>query len=293
MLLQNPHLRGCARVCFVFYVWACGTVLSAQSNAQQKHENFIQRFERRASETQNKQPGWAIPLSAPHSGLIQSYRADFFRQISNTGVRTWNHGGGKGANFIPLPNTQIDINMPAYYNRSTGSGEGLGDFAFGVKYRIFTSNEKKHNYSGMLGVAFSFPTAHEKNGSSDPIITPNLAIGKGWGRFDLQTSSQIALPTGNVQTLGRHVTWNTVAQYKIGKIFWPEIENSTVFFRGGSNDGKIQNFILPGVMVGKIKFFPKDPKSRSGVAFGAGYQWATTPFHTFDHVPYFSVRVAF
>lgn len=290
MLSVSSLARGIAVLCLsAFSPLAIST---ASAEGPPERESFFEGFERRATETQSKQPGWSVPLSAPHSGLIQSYRADFSRQISSTGVHTWNHGGGKGLNFIPLPNTQIDINMPGYFNRSIGGGEGLGDFAFGVKYRMFTANEKKGNYSGMLGVAMSFPTAHEKNGASHPVITPNLAVGKGWGRFDVQSSALIALPTGNTQTLGRPVTWNTLAQYKIGKYFWPEIENTTVFFRGGPNDGRTQNFVLPGVMT-KIKPRPQDPKSRLSLALGAGFQFATTHFHTYDHVPFFSVRVGF
>ena len=257
------------------------------------NEGFFAGFERRASATQSKQPGWAVPLFAPYSGLIQSIRLDFTRQVSTTGVETWNYGGGKGLNFIPLPNTQIDINFPAYHQRSSGNGDGAGDFAFGVKYRLLTANEKKGNYSVLLGIATTLPTGSYSNGASHAMITPNIAIGKGWGRFDVQTTASINLPTGNTSRLGRHVTWHTLGQLHVGKYFWPEIENTTIFYRGGANDGRVQNHILPGFMFGKIKFKPEDPKSRTGISVGAGMQFATTHFHVHDHMPIFSARFTF
>jgi hypothetical protein len=266
--------------------------------SDREDDDFFSGFEKRATATQSRQPGWSVPLLAPHSGLIQSFRQDFTRQVTTSttaanGTRTWNYGAGKGFNFIPLPNTQVDINVPHYLDRSTGLKDGFGDFSFGVKYRVFTANEKKGNYSAMVGIAASFPTGSYDNGATHAVITPNVAVGKGWGRFDVQSSATVALPVDNTVKLGRHVAWHNLVQWHVGKYFWPEIENSTTFFRGGSNDGRVQNFILPGVMVSKIKFRPKDPKSRLGLALGGGMQFATTHFHTYDHTPVFSVRFAF
>lgn len=255
-------------------------------------EDFFKAYQRRATATHSRQPGWSVPLYAPHAGLIQSFRQDWTRQVAGTGVETWNAGGGKGFNFIPLPNTQVDINPPSYYQRDNGSGNGFGDVSIGLKYRMFTASEKKGNYSGMIGLAASFPTGSYKNGATDAVLTPNIALGKGWGRFDVQTSAQIALPLGHASTLGRPVTWNTLAQYKVGKYLWPEIESNTTFFQGGANARNVQSFVLPGVM-SKFRLRPKTEGSRMSLASGAGMQFAVTRFHTYDHMPVFSVRLGF
>lgn len=255
-------------------------------------DDFFTAYQKRATQTQSKQPGWSVPLLAPHAGLIQSYRQDVTRQVSTTGVDTWNIGSGKGFNFIPLPNTQIDINTPSYHQRDNGSGNGFGDFSIGVKYRVFTANEKKGNYSAMLGVAASFPTGSHRNGVTDSRITPNFTIGKGWGNFDIQTSASIALPVGNTANLGRPVAWNTLAQYKVGKYFWPEIESNTTFFQGGANQRNVESFILPGVM-SKFRLRPHKEGSRLTLASGTGMQFAVTHFHTYDHMPIVSVRFGF
>ena len=62
----------------------------------------------------------------------------------------------------------------------------------------------------------------------------------------MQSSLGAVLPTGHTDQIGRPLNWNVVAQYRIGKVFWPEIENNATFFHGGPNDGRVQNFITPG-----------------------------------------------
>ena len=109
--------------------------------------------------------------------------------------------------------------------------------------------------------------------------------GKGLGNFDVQSTLGATLPTGNpaITTAGRPVAWNTVAQYRIGKLFWPEVESNATFYKGGTNDGKMQEFLTPGLIVGKCALHPSDPKSRPGLAVGAGMQIAASHFHAFNH----------
>ena len=51
----------------------------------------------------------------------------------------------------------------------------------------------------------------------------------------------------------------------------------------GTNNGKMQEFITPGILFGKLKLHPDDPKSRPGLTFGGGMQIATSQFHTYNH----------
>jgi hypothetical protein len=82
------------------------------------------------------------------------------------------------------------------------------------------------------------------------------------------------LPTGSVQ-IGRTIQGNTVAQYKVGKYFWPELEANAGYDYGGANDGKGLVFMTPGLMVSKVKF-RKDPKNGPGSVLGAKLQIATS-----------------
>lgn len=79
------------------------------------------------------------------------------------------------------------------------------------------------------------------------------------------------------------MAWNTAGQVRVGKLFWPEIESNAAFFKGGSHAGKMQEFITPGVLVGKCKLRPEDAHSRAGLAFGVGMQIATSHFYTYNH----------
>jgi hypothetical protein len=69
---------------------------------------------------------------------------------------------------------------------------------------------------------------------------------------------------------------------------WPEIELNTAFFQDGKNDGKKQNFVTPGLVLGRFKLV-----GRVGFTFGAGYQIATTRFHTTNHNAILTVRFPF
>ena len=275
---------------FVALQFVAATLCPAQ--AWTATEDWFRAYERRATATQSKQPGWSVPLLAPHAGLIQSFRADFTRKANTDDTYVWDYGGSKGFNFIPLPNTQVDVNLPTFVSRNPDINSGFNDMSVGVKYRLLTADEKQGNYSAMIGLATTFPTSQTRNGQTHHVLTPNVAVGKGWGAFDVQSSATINLPVGNTAAIGRNVVWNTLAQAKVGKYFWPEIESNTTFFRDGSNSGKTQSFLLPGVM-GKWKFRPGDKGSRLGIAAGFGWQFAVTSFRTYDHMPIGSVRFAF
>jgi hypothetical protein len=256
--------------------------------------NFFERWQARASATQAKQPGWAVPVFAPYPMLIQVFRADFDRQISPTGATTWNYGSSKGLNLIPFANTEFDVYYPPYLQHSSPTTvNGFGDMSFLAKYRILTSNE--HHRNAMLSVLLisTIPTGDHKNGSLDATVTPTIAAGKGIGRFDLQSTIGITLPTGDTTKLGRPIPWNTVAQFHLGKYFWPEIENNATFYDGGPNHGKKQDFLTPGFMFSRLKLRPSVPHSRLGLAAGAGMQIATSSFHSYNHQLVITTRFLF
>ena len=257
-------------------------------------DNFFSKWEKRASQTQSKQPSWSVPLVAPYPMLIQVFRADFTRQVTPTLTDTWNYGGSRGLNLIPGFNSEFDFYYPPYIQHNVKTAkDGFGDVGFLYKYRILSANEKNGNYMVSAQLTATIPTGSYSNGSTDASVSPTLLTGKGFGHFDVISCAGGTLPTGDTVKLGRTVAWNTTAQYRIHKYFWPEIEDNATFFFGGKNDGKMQNFLTPGITFSKFKFHPKDAKSRPAIAFGGGEQIATSHLHTYNHNLVFTARLLF
>ena len=122
--------------------------------------------------------------------------------------------------------------------------------------------------TGFLGV--SVPTGREAFTNHKTIITPTLAGGYGPGTreqgFDIQSTLGIALPTGNLATLGSPVTWNTAFQGHLGKL-WPELEVNYVYFKDGPNDGRSQTALTAGLVAGRFEL-----SHRMRFIIGGGYQ---------------------
>ncbi|HLH36979.1 MAG TPA: hypothetical protein VKX41_20065 [Alloacidobacterium sp.] len=257
-------------------------------------DNFFEKWEARTTQTQSKQPSWSVPLVAPYPMLIQVFRADFVRQITPARTSTWNYGFSRGLNLVPGFNSEFDFYYPPYIQHNTPTAkDGFGDVGFLYKYRILSGNEKHGNYMLSAQLTATIPTGSYSNGSTDAAVSPTLLAGKGFGRFDVISCLGGSLPTGNTDKLGRTAVWNTAAQYHLGKWLWPEVESNATWFYGGKNDGKMQNFLTPGLTLSKFKFHPADSKSRPGIALGAGMQIATSRFHSYNHGLVFTSRFIF
>jgi len=259
----------------------------AQNNAAAPASgNFYARYSTRVNAIQSHQPNWPPPLVTTYTGLFQVVRADVLRQITPTHTDTWNYGNSKGVAFIPWDRTEIDINLPPYIQHNNPTvHDGAGDMSFLGKVRLASGNEKHGAYNLCAFVVATIPTGSYKNGSTTASIAPSLAMGKGFGRLAIQTTAATTLYTGKpaTTTSGNPVVWNLAGQFRVGKLFWPEIESNATFYKGGSNHGKIQEFVTPGLLIGKCKLHPEDPHSRAGAAFGAGMQIATSQFHSYNH----------
>jgi hypothetical protein len=269
---------------------SCVSILSLPCAGQRK---FINDWEHRVRVTSSQQPGWAVPVFTPSAGLVQLLRFDGVRQYTSTHTTTWNIDGGKGFDFMPWYKTEIDFNLPPFIQHNVkGAIDGPGDFSMLLKYRLLGANERKGNYSVSAALAGSVPTGSYKNGAADGTITPTLFVGKGFGPFDVQTSAGESLPTGHTGAMGRPIAWNTALQLRVKRIFWPEVEVNTTFFRGGPHDGVAQTFISPGFEVSKIKL-TQDETSRMAVVFGGGEQIAITHYHAYNHALAFTSRLVF
>lgn len=250
-------------------------------------QSFMQRWQARATATQAAQPHWVTPLATTTPRLEQEFRSDFDRQITSAHTTTWNFGGGKGLELIPARRIELLFNVPPYLQHNSAAKDGFGDTTLLMKYRIYARNEQHGNAIVTAFFGGTIPTGSYKNGSEEATLHPTLAGGKGFGRFDVQSTLGANLPVANSDKLGRSITWNTALQYHVGHAFFPEVEFNSTFFKGGPHNRQTQNFITPGV-VGRWKLH-----NRLGITLGVGMQIATSAYHSYNHGLNLSARMPF
>jgi len=273
-----------------FFVFLAALTLCAPLVAQQ---NFAAQWEQRASATQAKQPAWPPPLITTYVGLIEVERIDFIRQTATNHVQIWNLDGGKGLNLIPFANTEVDVNLPGYFEHSAPTAaNGAGDMSFLLKYRYLSAGAEHGNYDLSAYLTSTIPSGSYKNGSADATVSPNLGFGKGFGPFDVQSTFGASLPVMDTATLGRTIVWNTAGQLHLARYFWPEVEFNSTFYKGGPNDGKNQTFATPALLAAH-KIHPSESSSRLAICAGAGEQIATSSFHSYNHAIAITMRLLF
>lgn len=243
----------------------------------------------RVDKTKDEQPHWITPLATTTPRLEEEYRYDQIWQPNARGVTTDNYDGGKGLELIPFEKVEVILNVPPYLDHNNPNvRNGWGDVAFLVKYRLLSANEEHGNYILTAFLGWSLPTGQFSNGALHPVITPTIAYGKGFGNLDLQGTLGVGLPTADTSSLGRAIAWNNTFQYRVFRKFWPEVELNSTFFQDGKNDGQKQNLVTPGLVMGRFRLV-----GRVGFTVGAGYQIATTRFHTTNHNAVLSIRFPF
>lgn len=279
----------------------CFCVVTTQACSQAPrvtNDSFIAHYQARVSATQAEQPHWITPLVTVTPRLEQEIRSDFVRQTTSKLQDNWNFGNGKGLEIIPERHIELLFNAPPFIAHERGN-DGFGDVSFNSKYRLYARNEERGNAIVTAFVAGSVPTGKNGNGSCCASITPTLAVGKGFGLIALTSTAGGSIPASNTAKVGHTIVWNSVAQYHaartgLGRYFWPEIESNASFFKGGANDGKVTNYVTPGLVIGRIALDHVDSKpGRLGLTFGAGEQIATTHFHSTNHNLVFTIRMPF
>jgi hypothetical protein len=272
-----------------FVVVLSGFLLVCMSTSAFAQGEYFSSWFARVDKTKDEQPHWVTPLATTTPRLEEKYRYDQLWQENAKGITTNNYDGGKGLELIPAEKVEIIFNLPPYLvHNSPNNKDGWGDVAFLIKYRLLSKNEERGSYILTAFLGWSLPTGQFSNGALHPVITPTIAYGKGFHNFDLQGTLGIALPTADTSTLGRTIAWNNAFQYRILKKLWPEVELNSTFFQDGKNDGLKQNFVTPGLVMGRFRLL-----GRVGFTFGAGYQIAATRFHTSNHNAILSIRFPF
>ena len=264
-------------------------VLFAASTLAAAQDGYFADWFHRIDKTQAEQPHWITPLATTTPRIEEEFRYDQLWQVNSKGVTIDNYDGGKGLELIPFEKVEVIFNLPPYLDHNNPKvHNGLGDVAFLLKYRLLSANEEQGNYILTAFLGWSLPTGSYKNGSLHPTITPTIAYGKGFGHFDTQGTFGITFPSVDTNIVGRNYVWNNAFQYRLFRKFWPEVELNSTFFQDGKNDGKKQNSVTPGLIIGRVHLW-----KRVGFTIGGGYQIATTHFHTTNHNAILSIRFPF
>lgn len=257
-------------------------------------DGWFKAYEARLASTLAAQPHWATPLVTTNPRVEEDIRTDFARQSLAGRHSSWNYGGTKGLQIVPLRWVELRFSPPPFITHTNPKLEdGFGDVAFRAKMRLYGSSEQNHDaiVTALLGA--SVPTGKSGNGSCCAILMPTLEAGKGFGKADFVTSLGGTLPVTNAPKLGRQFVWNNVAQLHAVGLVWTELEINSTFYYGGSNDAKQQTFATPGVIVSRIPLNTSGGVVQLRITLAVGEQIALTHFNTYNHSPIFSARVRF
>jgi hypothetical protein len=187
---------------------------------------------------------------------------------------------------------QFNVMAPPYIqNNSPALKDGFGDPMFELKYRIASGNAAHGNFALTAMLAETLPTGSYQNGARTAVYYPNLAAGKMWGRFNVQSTLGAMMPTGKIAAQGRQINWNTTAQVLVGSRLWADLEDNITYNIGGPISGKTENFLTPAAfyVLRRQAWAP----THLVVAAGGGMQVATSAFHTYNHNLIPEVRILF
>jgi len=220
------------------------------------------------------QPQWAPPIITASPCLQEVLRYDITYQTLRDGHDLTSYGGGKGVELIVADRIQLNIGVPTWETLNTSPAKsGWADENFLLKYRLFAANEQQGNYVVSMYAGLTAPTGSEDLSSHHFTFTPAVAFGKGWGDFDFQSTVGVSIPDNGATSTGAGTPLfaNAVLQYRLAKVFWPELEANYTYWPNGENAHLNELFITPGLVVGRFPIW-----RRPAVTVGLGCHFAVT-----------------
>jgi hypothetical protein len=261
----------------------------AGGSASRRQDDWVHSWMRKVDEARASQPHFVSPIVTTHVMLVEQYRYDMsWQQDPSGGTETSNYGGSRGLEIIPTTRLEVGIFPPGYLVHQSKIPDGFGDFSWQVKFRAFSATERKGDYFVGLFLGGSFATGTPPNGLGHTVLSPTFAAAKGIGSWDIQGTIGANLPATGANLLGRAIVFNTAVDYRIKGKIWPMLEQNSVFWSGGTLDGKKEVFLTPGLVLGG---FPL--AERLHLSVGGGIQIAVTPFHQYNHRAILSLRFPF
>jgi hypothetical protein len=269
-----------------------GAVAQDSTNSlPQEGKGYFADWFARVTRIQSEQPHWITPMTTVTPRLEEELRYDQSWERNNKQNEVTAYGSGKGLELIPYDNIEVILGIPSWQNyNKLPANDGFADDTFLFKYRILAANEDNGNYivTGFLGL--SVPSGKQQITEGRYIVTPTLALGKGFGDFDVQSTIGISVPDNGATTdgYGTPLQINTALQYRLLKVLWPEVEFNYTYWSDGEHEGKNQVFISPGFIMGRFPIW-----HRVAATFGVAYQVALTDNPTFNHNFIVSMRIPF
>ena len=272
----------------VVVVTASVLICTAAARSQQ---SFYQQFRSRNAAMTEVQPTWIGPLIQSDARLTQGAKLSV-SDATLAGKQVISYGNNHGFSLLGGRRFQFDFNPPSYFqNHSATMPDGWGNASTQVKYRIASGNAQHGNFAVSAALSRSLGGGYEQNGMLTGAYCPKLLAGKAFGRFNLQSALNGVLPTGKIAEQGRAIEWNSTAQLHSTAHTYLDIEDNVTWFKGGPDDGKMQNFVTPaGFLVVRRKSW--EP-THAVVVFDAGMQIATSRFHSCNHNLVSEMRVLF
>jgi len=257
-------------------------VLTSASEAC-RAQSLFHDFHNGNTEIKQVQPTWMTPLVMTTPLLGQFVRGEFVRQRMPGGDSQWNIGNGKGPSILLSNRVEVDMAIPNYVVHGANTGtDGVGDFCFTTRYRLFSGNQQHGNYIVTAVANQTWATGLAKNGAPSWTRGITLAGGKAFGRFAVLSTIGTTIPAASsLATLGRPVAFNTAFEMHVTPKLWAQVESDSTFFYGGTHDGKKQSYVTPGLFLAPMR--PWDAQSKSYLLLGVGMQIATTQYHASDH----------
>ena len=223
-LIAVPHtLKRCtARAFAAFLLLTALTPGRAQgtTNNPRSGDGYFADWFARVSRIQSGQPHWITPMTTVTPRLEEELRYDQSWESNNKGSQITSYGSGKGLELIPWDNIEVILGIPAWqsYNKPAGM-DGFADDSFLLKYRIAAANEENGNYIVTAFLGLSVPSGKQQLTQDHYIVTPTLALGKGWGDFDVQQTLGVSIPDEGAapEGSGTPLQINTALQYRLIK----------------------------------------------------------------------------
>ena len=242
------------------------------------------------TDLQSQQPHWVTPLVTVTPRLEQEYRVDVLQTQLPNGQLVDNYGNGKGLELVaPTMPVEVALSGPAYIDHPGHHAlNGYTDTSFLLKYRLYAENEEHGNAIVTAFLGGSLPMGAGMNAGTNPaaVYTPTLAVGKGYGILDVQSTLGYSLPVADVNRIGHTLLWNTALQVHCGS-FWPELEYNQTSWQDGPLSGKRLGMMTAGVL------WRHPLVRRVGIVLGIGYEKPITSYYPQEHTWLATARLPF
>jgi hypothetical protein len=231
----------------------------------------------RAERARATEPQWVSPLVTVTPRLEQNLlRFDQSLQAQPRGTEQSMYG--PKIKLIPLESFELDVGAPPYIALSDYDKkhrrhdlDNWGDTSFLVKYRLLSANESNGNYIVTFFTGVILPTGPKGFSTGSTVFSPTIAMGKGWGNFDIQSTLGVSIPDGGMDRLGTPLSLNTALQYCVLEEIWPELEFNYAWWPNGQKAGENSLFLTPGILLGRFPIW-----RTFNFTVGAGVQVAIT-----------------